>query len=587
MGNMSDWQSEQNYWTRARGRAGQTRLGRRRLLSGGITTALGVVGLATVGCGSSNNNKATSAPNAAVSASATRAAAATAAPGAAGASPAAAPSASASTAKKKQGGTVTLTGWIEGDTLDPVTGTGGQGQAYLWCFYDNLVAYDANLNPDPSRSLAQSWETPDDTTIVFHLRPNVKFHDGSAVDANAVKASILHGQDKSLKTNSVLANLSSISAVDAIDAATVRFKLSAPNYPLLTILGDRPGFIVNMANLEKVGQDAFNRAPNGSGAFTLKEWVPGDHLTMVKNPNYWQAGNPVVDSIIWKWVQNTSVADQGFLAGQASLIWGPLPMDWDAISKKVGPYAKRGKGVGVRMMYMNNVSGPFTNDHLRKAVAYAMDREAILKTAYSGFGTVAHSAIAPGNAYAYDASVGAQTQTLDLSKAKTELAAAGLPSGQQLTMTANVDPLSTQMAAIMKANLQAIGLDLQVNTASSPNYYLDYFDGKYNSLLSDFSGRADPVDTLDYLYITGGSYVNQKIQPTRTNLDDLIKKATATKDPAARGKIYQQVAAAAADSAYDVYFVYPDVLAASNKLQFTIFGDGKPHLGQGDVWFEE
>lgn len=193
--------------------------------------------------------------------------------------------------------------------------------------------------------------------------------------------------------------------------------------------------------------------------------------------------------------------------------------------------------------------------------------------------------IAPGNGYAFDPKVGASTQTYDPAKAKAELAAAGLPNGYSVTCTTSTDPVWVQQTTIAKASLAQVGIDLQVTTAPSPAFYQAYFDKKFNILMSGFSGRADPIDTLNYLYAGNGYYGHIKIQPVRPDIDAILTKAVATKDNTARAALYNQVVQTAADNAYDVYMLYPDTLAASNKLHFDVFGDGKPHLGQGDVCF--
>src|SRR5262249_16657109 len=138
------------------------------------------------------------------------------------------------------------------DSFDAVTGTGGNGQQFLWTVFDNLVAYDATLKIQPSRSLAESWEDVDPTTLRFKLRTGVMFHDKTPFNAEAARANWQHVVKDGSRSGAP-ADLQAIDSVQTPDANTAIFKLKRADGGLLVKLGDRPGFQSSPTAMEKYG----------------------------------------------------------------------------------------------------------------------------------------------------------------------------------------------------------------------------------------------------------------------------------------------------------------------------------------------
>lgn len=209
------------------------------------------------------------------------------------------------------------------DSFDAVTGTGGNGQQFLWTVFDNLVAYDAKLKLQPARSLAETWEYVDPTTLRFKLRSGVTFRDGTPFNAEAVKANWQHVAKDGSRSGAT-ADLLAIDSVQTPDATTALFKLKRPDGGLLVKLGDRPGFQSSPAAMEKFGADFksgdYKRNPVGTGAYIFDSWQSSTFVRVKRNPNYWQKDFPVIAGVEWKIIPDLNTAFAGLRTGDLNVL---------------------------------------------------------------------------------------------------------------------------------------------------------------------------------------------------------------------------------------------------------------------------
>lgn len=557
----------ENYWLR------RATLSRRRLLSAGAFGGLGLVGASLVGCGNDDDDNGGETPQASPT---------TANGGNGGATPGTTPDSTPNGNGITQGGVVNLRGNGNFSGLEPVQGTGGNDHQFLWTVYDNLISYNADMDPVAERSLAESWEAPDEESFTFHLRSGVQFHDETPFDSESVLRNWEWGTNEDIISN-VRTDLDPISGVDTPDELTATYQLSGPYAPLEKIWGDRPGMMNSPAALEQFGADIINN-PVGTGAFVFQEQVLDSRVVVRRNDNYWQTDHPYVDEVRWLIVPDEDVAMNGLETGDLNLFWGFPARRFREFDGRSGFRTDQREGVSLIMIYLNSMRPPFDNEHARRAIAFAIDRQTIVDTLYDGLRTPATSFMGPGN---IEFDPDAQGLQFDPDKAREELAMGGLDDGFSFTMNVQAVPSEVRLAEVFQDQLSNIGITLEIRQLPSPDHYLDFIQEQSgDSFLAGFSGRVDPWQTLNFLFDSRGTYGAAGTQVPDDFIDSTLDDARVEYDFEARRDLYREVDQHAMELAYGIALDFPATLVVMEEnMRLDIFGDGKPHLGQGDVHF--
>src|SRR5215831_1470184 len=267
------------------------------------------------------------------------------------------------TGTPKTGGTLKVGQETEIVTLDPnASGLLVEREIY-YNMYDSLLGIDAKLNFVPQ--LAKSWQFPDDKTLVFNLRSDVKFHDGTPFNAEAVKFNIdrYMTDPKSVRKS----DLSSVDSVEAKDPTTVVFHLKRSDGTLLAQLVDRAGMILSPAAIKQAGTNlSVNPIGAGSGPFEFVEWKRDDHVTLKRNPNYWRKDKdgrqlPYLDQIIYRPITDLSQTLAALKTGdvdQARVVAGK---DVDAVKADSSLTYRAVPGLGYQGFAINRSVAPFND----------------------------------------------------------------------------------------------------------------------------------------------------------------------------------------------------------------------------------
>ncbi len=381
-----------NYWIRRQG------MSRRAMLRAGGVAGIGAAAYVLTGCGDDDEETGGTTPGTS----------GTTVPGTAAATATAAP---------KVGGVLKLAGVLEPTTLFPViNGNFGSQLALNTPIYDRLFEYDTSLAMIPGEGLVEKVEHPDALTYSFTLHPNVTFHDGTPLNAAAVKKHF-----ETLKTHPQSVGKGEVAALANVETPNdliVKLTLSRGqgDYPLT--LAGRAGAIVSPTAVEKYGVD-IGRNPSGAGPFKLQEWVAGSHWTLVKNPTYWKKGLPYLDRVEYKIMTDEQVIGQGLRSGEidAESALGSLVTQYAALKGTKDLTVLERPGFQFGMFYMNGSKPPFNNPLLAQAVAYAIDREQAVAAAYFGHGWPAQGFIPQGHQY-FDKDFNPYGIKADLKKAK-------------------------------------------------------------------------------------------------------------------------------------------------------------------------
>lgn len=236
---------------------------------------------------------------------------------------------------------------------------------------------------------------------------------------------------------------------------------------------------------------------------------------------------------------------------------------------------------GASFFYMNQTRPPFDNVHLRRAAAFSFAREPIINNIFFGAGVPALGNIGPAH-WAHDPSV--KRQTLNPELVRQSLTEAGMPNGFTFEMSISSAPSGLQMGELIQASAKQFGIDIQLRALGTPEFYLKYIEeGFADAMNAGFSARADPTMYFKFNYHSEGVYRKTVTGELDAEVDALAKIADREELKRAISKLQQKLN----DDAFSAYILHANtVVAASPKVHFLVFGDGKPHLGFGDVWME-
>ena len=319
---------------------------------------------------------------------------------------------------------------------------------------DFLVLMDANSIVTPW--LATSWQSADGgKSLILTLRDNVRMHDGNILKAEDVRYSI----ERFRKYAIGRAALNMVTAVTALDDRRVKITTQAPFPPLLRTLA-YPGLsMYSKAAIEKAGDDEFRNHVAGPGPYRVTEFKAGDKMVMTAFDQYW-AGRPALKTITFRMMPEMSARILALESGDVDLIDAISPQETERLAKNSKLKIVNPPSAGFVRIYMNVQKGPLTDKRVRQAIAYAIDREAIVKNLFMGQAEVARS-LAPPGVFGYTGEY--DVYKYDPAKAKEVLRQAGATN---LKFTLMHSPgrylLSTEVVEAIKANLAAVGVDMTI-----------------------------------------------------------------------------------------------------------------------------
>ena len=459
--------------------------------------------------------------------------------------------AASATAAPKRGGTLVIAASVDPGQLNPAISTAGGTHFVADSLYNGLVFLDKDLTPKPD--LADSWTVSSDSkTYTFKLHPGVKWHDGIAFTSADVKFTFEQVLLKyHSRTKSGLENV--LAGIDTPDDNTVVFRFKTPYGPLLQRLDVVEAPIVAKHVYE--GQDPTkadaNLKPIGTGPFKLAEYIKGDTIRMVRNPDYFKPGLPYLDGIVFKVIPQAATQILALEKGEVDYVSGVPGTDLARLqANSAMTVAKSGAGSGgsfcnTTLIY-NLSRPPLDKVEVRQALAYAIDRQQILDQVYFGQGKVGTTAINSSLTWAYNPNT--TKYPLDPTKANQLLDSAGIARGANGTRFKLEFVHATSFAKvgeIMKQNLAAIGIDLvltplEVNAANDRTFVAKNFDIGSAS----YCNGPDPEIGVRRVYVSsnigpilfsnGAGYKNPRV-------DALFDQAQALNDKSERAKAYFEI----------------------------------------------
>jgi peptide/nickel transport system substrate-binding protein len=437
----------------------------------------------------------------------------------------------------------------EPDQLDPQKTSAYFSFEVLENVFDTLVEPDANLEMRPA--LAESWSvSPDQLTWTFQLRKGVAFQDGSPFTADDVVYSYRRIIDEKLSN---VDKFSAVTDVSAPAPGTVVIRVKQPTPNLLTNLGGFKGMaIVQRKNVES-GQIATH--PIGTGPFAFASQKSGDSITLTANPNYW-GGRPKLPGVTFRFISEPSTALSALQAGE---------IDWtDAIPTQRVAQLQNDDSLHLAVtpandywyLALNEARGPWKDPRVRQAIAYAIDRKAIVQATSYGTAVANQLAIPDGNPWytPYD------KYRYDINEAKRLLAEAGA-SPKNLDMLVTTEyPETVTAAQVIADNLKPLGIAVNIRTVDFATWLDEQNTGNFDMLMMGWLGNIDPDDFYYAQHHTDGSSNAQKF--SNPDVDRLLDAGRVEVNRQARQQDYAKAAAIIADQASYIYLYNPSVIQA-------------------------
>jgi peptide/nickel transport system substrate-binding protein len=479
------------------------------------------------------------------------------------------------TGRPKRGGVLKAQRQNNWATHDPHLAQTGSTDLPL--VFDYLTRLDRNPVSgafEVRPSLAESWELPDPTTVVFKLRPGVKFHDGTDCDAAAVKWNLerLATHPQSGGKN----HTASIAGVEAVDARTVRLTLKAPNPVLFVNLSndaDSVGGIMSPTHWQKVGDAGVAKEPVGSGPFRMVDYRPGSVATYRRFDTYWKTGAdgqplPYLDEVQIIFQQDSSAALLQLRAGDLDVISTIAGRDVAGVkSNPALSYLELLWQSSQYCLCFNARPGSrFAGEQMKKvrqAVFQAIDRDAVARTIGLGLGEANYYHSLPG-------SIGYSDQvpryTYDPAKAKQLLAEAGFAEGLDVQLDFISRPEDTQNAQIYQQMLGQVGIRLILQPFERVAWVERTLSGSFE-FASFISGtRPDPDLVLGYRFgAAGAGNYSAWVHP---DVEAALSEGRSTYDSARRQAAYEKVQAAVhADAYYGFIWRRRGTVASTSALK--------------------
>lgn len=446
------------------------------------------------------------------------------------------------------------------DTLDPVSNWSFVGRHVLQSLCDKIVDIDEKGQIIPM--LATSWEwNADSTALTLKLRKDALFHDGTKVDAAAIKYNLERGLNAKISRRK--AEISAISAIDVVDDTTVKINLKEPSVPLLAALSDRAGMIVSPKAGEALG-DKFTEAPVCSGPYKFKERVTQDHITLEKFADYYNADQFHFDELVYRGMPDSSVRLLNLRSGQIDLMERLAATDVEGLKADSGFAVDPVIGLGYYGITFD-ITGEGANldagkkAAIREAFSLAIDRDAINSVVFDGQASTGNQPFPPSSVF-YDKNFPVPARDLDAAKKKME--EAGVKS-VNLEVLVPTDAERQQVVQLIQAMVQEIG----INVSIKPTELMTLLDvarqGKFEAHLVGWSGRVDPDLNITPMLACGAS--GNDAHYCNKDLDAILTKARALTDTEARKAEYSKVMAILLKDLPIVYLYHSQWIFAHNS----------------------
>lgn len=447
-------------------------------------------------------------------------------------------------------GKMTISSPQDPGSWDPIDTFLVQWAAVSTNIFDGLTYRGPDLKLVPG--LAASWEELDEgKRIRFKLRQNVKFHDGEAFNAQAVKFTFERLLGEEGAKGPQRSNYTTIESVEVIDDYTVDMKLKTPDPVLLTKLAGYGAMIVPPKYIQEKGEDNFNLNPVGTGAFKFVSYSPKVDIKLAASPDYW-GGAPKLSELEYRFITEPATAVAELQAGRVDLVIPPtIPIGMIPVIEGDANLAIVSvPGPTVDALRFNTRDGITADPKVRKAIIMAVDRATIVQSILAGQASEIVSFQSPLS-FGYDADL--KAVAYDPEGAKALLAEAGIKPGAalQIDIRGN-DSTMNEVAQVVASYLQMVGITATIKPYETNVLINDIIpQGKTGAMFQQkWGGWTFDYDNTAYAMYHSGEKWNPYDKDE--TLDKLLESQRPLTDRAERERILKEVGRYAADRALEL-----------------------------------
>ena len=433
-------------------------------------------------------------------------------------------------------------------TATPASATAG---VVLYNVQECLVKVDRHGRLVPW--LAERWHTTDDRNYTFFLKRGVRFHNGRELRAADVKYVFDRAMNPETK-HPYPGYYAAIGDIIVKDDYTITFALKSLNANFLLNLA-RQGSVI----YPREAVDTLKSEPIGTGPFRLAEWVRGDRIVLVRNPEYHAKSIPRLDKIVFRFIPDPNAALAALKAGDVDAsLFGLGPEHVQELQKDPRFQVIVGDTTNDVILAMNNSRKPYADVRVRRAITHAINKADVLKGAMFGMGRILGSNVDPLNPYFVDL---AGAMPYDQARAKKLLAEAGYPNGFEAVL--KVSPqyyYAVRSGEIIADQLQKVGIRLKIEQIEWGQWISRVWrEADYDLTII---GHAEAWDIANY---ANPKYYFRYDSP---KFQELFQKSEVTLEDKARRDLYVQMQRMLVEDAPAVWlFMHPRLLVAKKGLQ--------------------
>jgi peptide/nickel transport system substrate-binding protein len=465
-------------------------------------------------------------------------------------------------------------------TLDPTEASSFVGRIVFANMCEKLFDVDQHLNLVPQLATSLPDISPDGLTYTIHLRQDLRFNDGTPMDAQAVKVSL--DRDKTDKLSQRTSEVKPVSSVEVVDPTTVRLHLSQPFAPLTSILADRAGMVFSPTALAQYG-DKFGTHPVCVGPFSFSSRPNPDEINLVRSNFYYDRDKVTLPGITFRVIQQGNVRAADLRSGDVDVVDRANPQDVPTLeadpSLRVDGVTSLGyQGITVNVGNAHgatNPAGPVNtplarDPRLREAFELSLDRNVINKVVFDGAYVPDCSPIPPNSPW----SVPVQCTHRDIAQARKLVAESGVPTPIHVALMVQNNAIYEQLGTIIQAMAKDAGFAVDVQPTEFSTGLNRGKNGQFDTFQVGWSGRLDADQNISQQYLPGSA--NNYAGTDDPKINELINEARQASDVAQRKQIYTQLVQTLQDQ-LGVIFLYHEKyeLALQRKVSGVAFyGDG-------------